>query len=252
MCFISSVFLSSAILLAADAVTPVKPKLTPAERKARREARIAADGGLVDRPIMGRVVRIKVETDKISVEDVRAEAERFMQLFRVAVEVVGKGQDPATKVGAYVSLVEQGEKVPTLLCAPEDYWTTVNVTRLLAGKPDAETLKSRIVKELWRGLGYALGAANSQQQPCVMRPIRYVGDLDVYKVAIVSPQPMMAMRSTMSQLGLAQGGKTTYRTACQEGWAAQPTNDVQKKVWEQVHTAPKEPMKIEFDPKKGR
>ena len=46
--------------------------------------------------------------------------------------------------------------------------------------------------------------------------------------------------------------RTIYRKAVEEGWAPAPTNDIQKAVWDDVHAAPKNPMKIEFDPKKGR
>lgn len=36
------------------------------------------------------------------------------------------------------------------------------------------------------------------------------------------------------------------------GWAAQPTNDYQKAVWDQVHALPDKPLTIEFDPKKDK
>ena len=35
-------------------------------------------------------------------------------------------------------------------------------------------------------------------------------------------------------MGITPYRRTTYREACQEGWAPQPTNDVQKAIWEQV------------------
>lgn len=253
MSIVMSLVVSSALLMGATApAAPAKPKRTAAEIRALRAARIAADGGLVDRPVKGKVIRIKVDTDRISVAEVDAEVAKLRSLMRVAVEVVGRGEDPATKVGAFVTLAEQGEKVPALLCAPEDYWSTVNVTRLLAGEPDEATLKSRIVKELWRALAYALGAANSPQQPCVMRPISRAGDLDLHKVAALTPQPLMAMHGTINQLDFAKGGQVTYRRACEEGWAPAPTNDVQKAVWDKVHQMPKKPIGIEYDPKKGR
>ena len=51
---------------------------------------------------------------------------------------------------------------------------------------------------------------------------------------------------------LARGYKVTYKDACEAGWASKPTNIWQKAIWDKVHTTPKNPMKIEFDPKKGR
>ena len=43
-----------------------------------------------------------------------------------------------------------------------------------------------------------------------------------------------------------------YSAAVQEGWAPTPTDTVQKAIWDKVNATPKTPMKIEFDPKKGR
>jgi len=43
-----------------------------------------------------------------------------------------------------------------------------------------------------------------------------------------------------------------YRVAVQEGWAPQPTNDVQRTIWNQIHAIPDKPITIEFDPKKDK
>ena len=222
---------------------------TPEERKARREARLAAAGGQIDRPIKGRVVRIKLETDKISRAELSPVLRDMQMLLRVAVEVVEKGCDSPNEVGAFVLIAEQGEKSPSLLCAPEDCWSTINVTRLMMDKPDAETLKSRIIKETWRGLAYALGVGNSLKQPCVMRPIFKPSDLDAHKVSVVSPMPIMSMMQTVGLLKLAKGGQTTYLRACEEGWAPQPTNEIQKAIWEKVHELPTKPITIEPEKK---
>lgn len=254
MSITAALILSSSVLFATTETTKAKgekPKYTREQIVAMHAARLAADGGLVERPVKGKVVRIKVETSRITPAEIEQEAVTIRRRLSASVEVGAKGTESKHEVGAYVVLADQGEKVPTLLCAPEENWATVNVTRLLAGDPDAATLKSRIIKELWRALGYALGAANSQQQPCVMRPIRKASDLDTYPVAMVTPMPLMAMRNTMASIGFAAGGMTSYRKACEEGWAPAPTNDVQKAVWDKVHEVPKKPIKIEFDPKKG-
>ena len=42
----------------------------------------------------------------------------------------------------------------------------------------------------------------------------------------------------------------SYRKACEEGWAPQPTNDFQKAVWDDVHAMPSEPIKIKPEEKK--
>lgn len=250
MNMIASHTLSLSLAVVAAGLFAAAPKMTPAEIAAKRAARIAAEGGFVSRPIKGKVLRIRVETDKITVAEVEAEAKLMRSLLRVAIEVQGKGAaESKNDVGGMILLAEQGEKAPSLLCAPEDYWANVNVTKLMAGEPDAATLKSRIVKELWRALGYTFGAAHPQQFTCVMRPISRPGELDFEKIATLSPMPVMGVKATLKALDFAAGGETTYRRACEEGWAAQPTNDVQKAIWEKVHQIPTKPLKIEFDPK---
>ena len=60
------------------------------------------------------------------------------------------------------------------------------------------------------------------------------------------------MIGVANRLGILPVRTTTYLQACQEGWAPMPTNAVQKAIWEKVRAIPQSPMKIEFDPKKGR
>ena len=241
----------------ADAAKPAKaekrrPKMSREELHAHITAKIASEGGYVDCPIRGKVVRIKVDSEKVAIADVEKEAGEMRRLFQVAVDVTGKGVTSTNKVGALILLADQGPDKPTLLCAPEDFWATVNVSRLQEGNPDAETFKSRVIKELWRAAAYALGAANSTQQPCVMRPIRGVEDLDAQRVAIVSPGPLMAIKSTLGKLHFSSGGRVLYRKACELGWAPAPTNDVQKAIWDKVHQLPTDPIKIKYDPKRDK
>ena len=36
------------------------------------------------------------------------------------------------------------------------------------------------------------------------------------------------------------------------GWAPQPTNEVQRAIWDKVHAIPDKPLTIEFNPKKDK
>jgi hypothetical protein len=56
----------------------------------------------------------------------------------------------------------------------------------------------------------------------------------------------------LANLGVKPAHIRTYKQACKEGWAPAPTNEYQKAIWDKVHEPPATPMKIEFDPKKGR
>ena len=59
-------------------------------------------------------------------------------------------------------------------------------------------------------------------------------------------------RKLLAKRGVYPKRYVTYRAACIRGWAPAPTNAAQKAVWDKVRAIPKNPMKIEFDPKKGR
>ena len=52
----------------------------------------------------------------------------------------------------------------------------------------------------------------------------------VAQPAFMQGQPMMRHLPT---IGVLQDKMTSYRKACQEGWAPAPTNEYQKAVWEQ-------------------
>ena len=84
-----------------------------------------------------------------------------------------------------------------------------------------------------------------------MAAIKEPKDLD----KMLEAAPVDAIQRAIESLkvyGVTPQEMSTYKKACQEGWAPAPTNEYQKAVWDKVHAAPKNPMKIEFDPKKGR
>ena len=80
------------------------------------------------------------------------------------------------------------------------------------------------------------------------------GATTVDKLVIVpaGTEPYGKMSDTATRLGCAEAKFTTYKQACREGWAPPPTNDVQKAIWDQVRQMPAKPIKIEFDPAKGK
>ena len=63
---------------------------------------------------------------------------------------------------------------------------------------------------------------------------------------------MMGVVKHLPEIGVVPDQRITYREACRKGIAPAPTNEYQKAIWEKEHAVPKNPMKIEFDPKKGK
>ena len=150
-----------------------------------------------------------------------------------------------------VVLVEDAEAAG-LVTAPECGWAVVNVAALSDGC-DAETLAKRVRIEVLRAFALIGGAAFMQRDQIVMRPdIMTARDLDMIKEENYGIDVAYAISEGLPKRGVTPWLEVTYKKACQEGWAPPPTNDVQKAIWDKAHAIPKAPMKIEFDPKKGR
>ncbi|MBQ7651246.1 MAG: hypothetical protein IJS15_09815 [Victivallales bacterium] len=142
---------------------------------------------------------------------------------------------------------------PSLLTAPEDGWAIVNAAALAADKPDSTKLAARIRKEILRGFALVAGCSFMARGPFVLRPnIRKPSDLDFIKEECYGVDAIGTLAYSLRYYGITPWLVTTYENACAFGWAPAPTNDFQKAIWDKVHAIPKNPMKIEFDPKKGR
>ena len=225
--------------------------MTPEEQRQRIETgRLAAEkrlGGFLYAPVKGKVIRVVNRQKALSSEDVEKIVRDTCGAVGYVAEVVAVEPSDG-RTGARIELVEDDS--PTLLVAPEDFWSRVNVSRLTVDKPDVKLLRRRLIKEFWRAFAMALGAANSNYQPCLMRTIASLGDLDGDETLVPCPEPYDKMQRTGEKIGLAHPHRVSYKRACQEGWAPTPTNDVQKAIWEEVHRLPTEPIKIKPETKK--
>ncbi len=244
--------LVTSIIFANDAAEKTKKRPTSAELRERIAARAKAEGGYVIKPVEGRVVRILSKTTALSNEDLSAASQEISKLLGIMCEVSGDENETSSRTGCLITLVEK-DNYPTLLIAPEEPWAVLNVKNLRKDNPSDELLKTRIVKELIRAFGFAMGASNSSIQPCLMRPIFTLGDLDAEKVSTLSPDPLMGVSLTVDRLNFARPKRATYKRACQEGWAPAPTNDVQQAIWDKVKAeqaqVPTKPIKITPDMK---
>ena len=246
---IATITTATALVFAlfANAETNDVRRLDAAQRRARREARIAADGGLVQKPSHGKVVRVALNTDAVREADFSSVFDEIRRFLSISVEPIGASEATRNPTGAIVAIIDEPGQ-PTLLIAPEDGWATLNIAPLKADNPSEQLLHNRLHKEFWRAFAYVMGAANPQQQPCLMRPIRSIEDLDSHKVAVLSPGPMGNVAAFATTTGFARTEYATYKKACLEGWAPAPTNDIQRVVWEQVKAEqsekPTNPMRI--------
>ena len=235
------------------------------EIKTRIEKRIASEGGMITLAPTGNIVRVvnaqtTVKTDFFNplLEDVMKigiaapiEINDASQLERKNPFELVKSIRRLPRTGAAILFIDIYDH-PTLLVAPENSWAIVNIWNLRADKPAKEVLANRIQKEFWRAFASVLGAMNTQMGSCVMQPVSNIRELDAIRATRLSAEPAMKVIRFMSHWGIERAERMTYEVACREGVAPAPTNDIQKAIWDKIHAPPKNPMKIEFDPKKGR
>lgn len=141
---------------------------------------------------------------------------------------------------------------PSLLIAPESGFAIINVRKLSTNKVSDNVIESRVRKEILRVLAFTTGCAYTTMVDPLMRDVTKPSDLDALPSENFGYEILNKFSNSAPLYGLKPWYSTTYKRACEEGWAPAPTNDIQKAIWDRVHAAPKNPMKIEFDPKKGR
>jgi len=233
--------------------------LSPDVRRAyfKRTSEIHS-GGIVEKPGAGRGTFLFVDSTGSLTEGMFARDFGILdRTLKVRPEIVS-GQPVAVetasaalkklKANAAVFVVTN-TALPRLVTASEEGWAIVNMSRLMEGEPSKEALEKRITVELIRGLAQIFGSGNGGMS---MSAITSITDIDELQHLGFPAAAMKTCLPQMKKLGFEPRVTATYRVACKQGWAPPPTNDVQRKIWDKVHTIPKNPMKIEFDPKKGR
>lgn len=232
-------------------------------RKAEIRKRIyAKTGGVLNREITkGRRIaylnmqsRVKdsaldgvVETQNRILRRVIA-LERFDGVFDIAK--AGEMLKKANVAEAIFIVDDPG--LPSLLVAHESMWAIINVAALDSDSPGQLILDERLRVEMWRAFALLNGAGNSSMGKCVLKSVFGNKDLDALGAKAFSPEPINKIFQHLDLTDAAKRETCTYRKACEEGWAPEPKDDIQRKIWNEVRATPKTPLKIEFDPKKGR
>ena len=220
-----------------------KPKLTPAQIEERKYRHF---GGYVVQPRETKVISIANEQGVVGDGALSGIAEEMQAMLTIPVVV-----DAKKDVGLVLKVREDDADVP-LIVMPDNATAIVNVNALSADKPSQSVLETRICKELWRGLIYAIGGGNTYVQQCVMKQVSSLAGLDALPSKTACPDAFMRVAESAKALGIQPVRRVTYRQACKEGWAPEPTNDVQRAIWEETRKLPEKPIQIKFDPKKGR
>ena len=236
------------VLRAQGPAVPPKPRAAATNDAARgaamRAALLAKTGGFVTAPASGPALLL-LDTRKGAAEKLTASAAaNLQQLLRLPVKsLVRAGTDPLaeaarlladTNTAAAVIVVTELPGQPSLLIAPENRWALVNAAALGAGSVPPALLDERLRKELPRALGYLMGAGHSVGERCLMRGISSPAELDALNARSLSLEPLGRIMTHARSLGMAPIRMAPYRKAVEEGWAAAPTNDAQKAIWNEV------------------
>ncbi len=228
------------------------PKRTPEEVYAAKAAKGRAimarvhmkrTGGDVIKPGTGsgRIVIVSAQ-DRVALDEIKKPFPRAVQALRLNVEFSqGEAVDVTTakaalskangQIGVFV-VDKQG--LPRLLMSPDEGWAIVNVAALATDSPDAAKLVARVRKETLRGFAYICGAANSQYKMSLMQGMPNLGNLDSVLGEIIPPDIFIRSQGYTVNFGVEPYYRTTYKKACEEGWAPSPTNEFQKAIWERV------------------
>ena len=247
---------------------PVKERqtkpLTPEEAEAAREKgaalrkAIAAKGGWVTVPMAGPSLKLVDATAKgwalPGLEAVKANLDRFGMCPSEAVrksvpkDALADGLAAAKESCCVVMLVDGAEDAPLVTVYPEERLALVNMTALSKGASGSGVRQDRVEKLAWRSIGHLVGCGAPDGYTCVMQPVRNLAELDAMPNKFIHPASFFKARTYFGLHGVTPARKGIYETAVQQGWAPPPTNDIQKAVWEKVHSIPEKPLKVKFDP----
>jgi hypothetical protein len=173
---------------------------------------------------------IEIRTQKVDVAKTRAVLDSF-----------------GAKVGV---VVVDNDITPTLLVSPDEGYALVNAKKIVVGVEQSRLASLRIKKQLLRAVGYVCGGMSSQYDGTLAAPVQKPSDLDLMPQELPM-DVVFAFRKYLAFYGITPYVRSTYRRACQEGWAPQPTNSFQKAVWDEVHSLPTKPITIKYDKNKG-
>lgn len=152
-------------------------------------------------------------------------------------------------VGELSIFVVDDDKLPISVIAPEGRWAVVNVSPLKSDRPTY--FKARVIKTMSRVFAMLCGGMASSFNLSLVGPVGSASDLDRFPNAQLPFDVLNRMSPYLKHFGVAPARVVTYRRACVEGWAPTPKDDIQRIIFDEVHSKPTEPIRIKFDPKKG-
>lgn len=234
-----------------EAVQPSAQNVVKGNAGAKNGLFYKNTGGFVHKPgsSAGKVVFVNAQ-ERFPGMEISAVATAMGEELRVDV-AVSKGEvsrlaDAISAVGkaggtAGVVIAMLGCDDPVLMVFPDERCAVVNVAAI----PE-DVGAGLFRRQIARGLAAASGAMSSQVPLTLMSAFENQRKLEAFPTEKVPADVIVRVKNALRLAGVTPYRTTTYRRACQEGWAPAPTNDVQKAIWDEVHEMPTEPIKIKY------
>ena len=239
---------------------PVARKpMTPEQMAKLREARAKQTGGLVN--VKGSVCLAVFNAQKDFTEDeIKANYKSLTDFARgLVIKVqpakfsISTAAEELAKSGAGAGVfIIDDASLPMSLVALEEGWGFVNLAPLREVNPSKEKYAFRFKKQFIRISSVVFSGVKSRFMTSPLQSVRSIAQLDKTIGDKYGMDTMTEILNHLPEIGVFKDELITYREACRRGIAASPTNEYQQAIWNKIHAVPKNPMKIEFDPKKGR
>ncbi|MBO7483279.1 MAG: hypothetical protein J6U17_05290 [Kiritimatiellae bacterium] len=224
-----------------------------------------ATGGFVldRREAKGRVGFVNMQS-RVSRDVLSAGAQALESEFMLHVDVLDREASGtadiaelgkvASESGLDFAVVVADADIPmSMMLAPEQKYGIVNVRMLAKDNPPQDTLERRLRKEMARSMSLLFGSGYTVLHRSTLSPASTLAELDELPSGrLPAETSSVVQRMATENFGFKLFRRAFYIKALQEGWAPEPKGEYQKALWLQYHEMPTEPMKIEFDPKKGR
>lgn len=220
----------------------------------REELLYKYTGGNVTKPAIGKLVVVNSQS-RIPQSTIAETAGNFLVGISLGGETVSASGFSIAEAGAAkdgykanaVVFVVDDKNLPMTLLAPESAWAVVNVAAVASN--NGKIFEMRVSKLLIRTIVQVLGGYTVPGDMTVTAGITSIRELDELPNGGTASEALFGIVAHSSKLGFVPARSATYLEACRQGWAAAPTNDIQRAIWKSVNELPAKPIKINFDPK---
>ena len=138
--------------------------------------------------------------------------------------------------GASVAVfIVDDASLPMTLTASEEKWSLVNVAKIRSDSPSSEKFKKRLSTLFMRQCARVLGSDVINTPECCTYQVFDLKDLDTINTFALPWGASISLKMSVTRLGIEPVEEATYEDACEMGVAAQPTNEIQRAIWQKIN-----------------